>query len=123
MVQGQTYATPIAFGPAGRANGKQGLWNMDKLDIAPRFAFAYSPSHDGGLLGKLVGSKANSTSIRGGFCLFYSHFGASINNSFCAPLSLWPSPPTGKGGGSQPATTPPPLLPHTHPPRSPPLAS
>jgi hypothetical protein len=84
MVQGQTYATPISFGPAGRANGKPGLWNMDKLDIAPRFAFAYSPSHDGGLLGKLVGSRANSTSIRGGFGVYFDHFGEGIMNSFDA---------------------------------------
>src|SRR5260370_1605813 len=54
MGHGQTYATPIAFGPAGRANSKQGLWNMDKLDIAPRFAFASSASQDGGLLSKHV---------------------------------------------------------------------
>ena len=84
MLQGQTYAAPISFGPAGRANGKPALWNMDKLDIAPRFAFAYSPSHDGGLLGRLVGSKANGTSIRGGFGMFYDHFGEGIMNSFDA---------------------------------------
>lgn len=84
MLQGQTYAAPISFGPAGRANGKAGLWNMDKLDIAPRFAFAYSPSHDGGVLGKLIGAKANGMSIRGGFGMYYDHFGEGIMNSFDA---------------------------------------
>src|SRR5260370_29433644 len=115
MVQGQTYATPIAFGPAGRANGKQGLWNMDKLDIAPRFAFAYSPSHDGGLLGKLVGSKANSTSIRGGFGMYYDHFGEGIINSFRAHCSVWPSAATRKRSQSKRCTRPPSCYPPTHP--------
>jgi hypothetical protein len=84
MLQGQTYAPPISFGPAGRANGKAGLWNMDKLDIAPRFAFAYSPNFSSGFLGKLVGSKANLTSIRGGFGMYYDHFGQGIMNTFDA---------------------------------------
>src|SRR4029077_11809724 len=67
-----------------RANGKAGLWNMDKLDIAPRFAFAYSPNFSSGFLSKLVGSKANLTSIRGGFGMYYDHFGQGIMNTFDA---------------------------------------
>src|ERR1700731_917820 len=82
MVQGQTYAAPISFGPAGRANGKAGLWNMDKLDVAPRFAFAYSPSFESGLLSKLAGRQANRTSLRGGFGMYYDHFGEGIMNTF-----------------------------------------
>lgn len=84
MLRGQTYAPPISFGPAGRASGKPGLWNMDKLDIAPRFAFAYSPNFNSGFLSKLVGSKANLTSIRGGFGIYYDHFGEGIMNTFDA---------------------------------------
>jgi hypothetical protein len=84
MLQGLTYAPAISFGPAGRANGKAGLWNMDKLDIAPRFAFAYSPNFSSGFLSKLVGSKANLTSIRGGFGMYYDHFGQGIMNTFDA---------------------------------------
>jgi hypothetical protein len=84
MRQGQTYDPRISFGPAGRANGKPGLWNMDKLDIAPRFAFAYSPNFDRGFLSKLVGNKANLTSIRGGFGMYYDHFGEGIMNTFDA---------------------------------------
>jgi hypothetical protein len=84
MLQGQTYAPAISFQPAGRANGKAGLWNMDKLDIAPRFAFAYSPKFASGFLSKLVGEKANLTSIRGGFGMYYDHFGEGIMNTFDA---------------------------------------
>jgi hypothetical protein len=82
MLQGQTYDPRISFGPAGRANGKAGLWNMDKLDLAPRFAFAYSPNFSSGLLSKIVGQQANRTSIRGGFGMYYDHFGEGIMNTF-----------------------------------------
>src|SRR5258708_6363997 len=43
MLQGQTYAAPISFGPAGRANRKAGLLDMDKLGIAPPLPFTSSP--------------------------------------------------------------------------------
>jgi len=57
---------------------------MDKLDIAPRFAFAYSPKFASGLLSKFVGERANLTSIRGGFGMYYDHFGEGIMNTFDA---------------------------------------
>jgi Carboxypeptidase regulatory-like domain/TonB dependent receptor len=66
--RGITTQPSISFGPAGKANGKPGLWNMDKADLAPRFAFAYSPN--------------SHTSIRGGWGLYYDHFGQGIVNSF-----------------------------------------
>ena len=84
MLQGQTYSPAISFGPAGRANGKSGLWNMDKLDIAPRLAFAYSPNFGSGILGKLAGHGTNLTSIRGGFGMYYDHFGEGVMNTFDA---------------------------------------
>lgn len=58
----------ISFAPAGKANGKAGLWNMDKADFAPRFSFAYSPNPH--------------TSVRGGWGIYYDHFGQGIVNSF-----------------------------------------
>ncbi len=82
MLNGVTDDTRVSFGPAGRANGKAGLWDMDKLDIAPRFAFAYAPSGKGGLAGKLFGEEPNMTSIRGGFGMYYDHFGQGIMNTF-----------------------------------------
>jgi len=38
MLQGQTYAAPISFGPAGRANGKRSVeywtsWNRPRLPL------------------------------------------------------------------------------------------
>src|SRR6266567_7900554 len=49
MQAGQTYAPTVTFNLSGQANGKQPYWNWDYKDIAPRFAFAWSPSTDSGL--------------------------------------------------------------------------
>ncbi len=43
MVQGGTYRPVISFDLSGQANGKPPYWNWDHNDVAPRFAFAYSP--------------------------------------------------------------------------------
>jgi len=54
----------ITFSRGGQASGDRAYWNMDKLDFAPRFAFAWSP---------------NSTlSVRGGYGLYYDHFGDAL---------------------------------------------
>ena len=81
MQAGQTYAPTVTFNLSGQANGKQPYWNWDYKDIAPRFAFAWSPSTDSGLFHKLFGG-AGKTSIRGGYGIYYDHFGQGITNSF-----------------------------------------
>ena len=65
---GRVVQPPFGFIQAGRANGKPGLWSMDKADIAPRFALAYAINP--------------STSIRAGFGVYYDHFGQGIIDSF-----------------------------------------
>jgi hypothetical protein len=87
MLQGQTYAPPISFNLSGQANGKQPYWNWDYNDIAPRFAFAYSPSFDSGFLHKVFGDHGKS-SIRGGYGIYYDHFGQGVVNSFDREGSL-----------------------------------
>ncbi len=81
MQAGQTYAPTVTFNLSGQANGKQPYWNWDYKDIAPRFAFAWSPSSDNGIFHKLLGG-AGKTSIRGGYGIYYDHFGQGITNSF-----------------------------------------
>lgn len=72
----------ISFVPAGKANGKPDLWTMDKLDIAPRFAFAYSPDISAsGALGKLFGGEGKTT-IRGGYGIYYDHFGQALIDAY-----------------------------------------
>jgi Carboxypeptidase regulatory-like domain len=86
MRAGQTFysATPggeVQMALSGQANGKQPYWSWDYKDIAPRVAFAYSPHADEGFLHKLFGS-AGKSSIRGGYGIYYDHFGEGIVNSF-----------------------------------------
>ena len=82
MSQGQTYAPLLTFGLNGKANNGSPYWNWDYKNIAPRFAFAWSPSGDGnGWLSRLLGSKGK-TSVRGGFGIYFDHFGEGIVNTF-----------------------------------------
>src|SRR2546422_1810198 len=81
MQAGQTYAPTVQFDLSGQGNGRKPYWNWDYKDISPRFAFAWSPSTDSGLFHKLFGG-AGKTSIRGGYGIYYDHFGQGITNSF-----------------------------------------
>jgi hypothetical protein len=81
MNQGLTYAPPIGFVLSGQANGARPYWNWDYGNIAPRLAFAWSPSWSEGPLGRLAGG-AGKTSIRGGFGIYYDHFGQGVVNTF-----------------------------------------
>jgi hypothetical protein len=58
----------LSFAPSGQARGLKPFWQLEKNNVAPRFAIAFAP--DG------------STSIRAGFGMYYSHFGQGIVNSF-----------------------------------------
>ncbi len=87
MQQGQTYAPPITLSLGGKANGQSPYWNWNYGDIAPRLAFAYSPNFSEGLLHDAFGS-AGKTSIRGGFGVYYDHFGEGVVNTFDREGSL-----------------------------------
>ena len=86
-MQGQTYRPVISFALSGQANGKQPYWNWDYNDVAPRFAFAYSPDFGSGFLHKLFSDHGKS-SIRGGYGIYYDHFGEGVVNSFDREGSL-----------------------------------
>jgi hypothetical protein len=66
--KGQVVDPSFGFIQGGRANGKPGFWNMDKLDLAPRFAVSWQP--------------VQNTTIRAGFGTYYDHFGQGIVDSF-----------------------------------------
>src|SRR5437868_12880875 len=51
------------------------------MDFAPRFAFAYSPGAESGIMRKIFGGPGKS-SIRGGYGIYYDHFGQGITNTF-----------------------------------------
>jgi hypothetical protein len=65
---GQVVQPTFGFGPAGRVNGKPALWNMDKLDLAPRLGVAYALDPQ--------------TTIRAGAGIYFDHFGQGIVDSF-----------------------------------------
>ncbi len=81
MSQGLTYHPTIAMNLSGQANGKAPYWAWDYKNVAPRLAFAYSPHSDNGLMRALFGAPGKS-SIRGGYGIYYDHFGEGIVNSF-----------------------------------------
>jgi carboxypeptidase family protein len=76
-------APHISFAPNGRYNGKSDFWNFEYHDFAPRLAVAWAPDFGSGWLAKIFGSKGQ-TSIRGGYSIFYNHFGAATVNSYDA---------------------------------------
>lgn len=81
MQAGRPFNQLISFDLSGQANGREPYWHWDYKDIAPRFAFAYSPHADSGLVRKLLGD-AGRTSIRGGYGIYYDHFGEGVVNTF-----------------------------------------
>jgi hypothetical protein len=97
---GLTEQPSIAFAPSGQAYGRKPYWPMNKNNIAPRFAIAYSPSFDHGLLHKVFGSN-NSSSLRAGFGMYYDHFGQAVVSSFSqgGSFSLSSNVNTAGGGG------------------------
>ncbi len=64
------------------------LYDEDWNNFAPRFGFAYSPSFDSGVLGKIFGGPGRS-SIRGGFGIFYDRVFTNLfsNTSSNLPFS------------------------------------
>src|SRR5579872_279436 len=87
-MQGQTGGAAInsphiSFAPNGRSNGKSDFWNYEYHDFAPRIAVAWAPEFGVGWLAKIFGGKGE-TSIRGGYSIFYNHFGAATVNSYDA---------------------------------------
>src|SRR5215831_612029 len=81
MLLGNVVKPEITINLAGQANGGKPYWDWDYKDIAPRFAFAYSPHSEGGFWHKLFGG-AGKSSIRGGYGIYYDHFGQGVVNTF-----------------------------------------
>jgi carboxypeptidase family protein len=98
---GQSIQPLIAFAPSGQSRGLKPYWPMNTNNIAPRFAVAYSPSFEGGLLHKIFGSN-NRSSLRAGFGMYYDHFGQGIVNSFSqlGSFSLTSTLTSAGGGGA-----------------------
>jgi hypothetical protein len=70
----------VGFDLNGRANGRPDFWNMEKKDLGPRVALAYSPNAKDGFWNKVFGD--GKSSIRAGYSLVFDHFGAATVNTF-----------------------------------------
>jgi len=81
MINGQNVQPLLSFSLSGQANGKPPIWNWDYKDIAPRFAFAWSPNFDNSVMKKIFGESGKS-SVRGGYGMYYDHFGEGVINTF-----------------------------------------
>jgi hypothetical protein len=66
--QGVTDQPDLYFAPSGQARGLKPYWPAQHTNFAPRFAFAYAADP--------------KTSIRGGFGIYFDHFGEGVVNSF-----------------------------------------
>ncbi len=66
--QGQIYEPVLELAPAGKANHAPGYWPKQKDNLAPRIGIAWSPSA--------------KTSVRGGFGMYYDHFGEAMTYTF-----------------------------------------
>ena len=65
---GDVVQPTFGFTQGGRANNRPGYWGMDKFDLAPRLAIAYSLDA--------------RTTIHAGAGIYYDHFGQGIVDSF-----------------------------------------
>ncbi len=81
MLAGEPFNNPISFDLSGQANNGAPYWQDSFKNFAPRFAIAYSPGFENGLLGHLFGGPGK-TSIRMGAGMYYDHFGEGIVNTF-----------------------------------------
>ncbi len=69
----------VSFDVAGRSNGRPDLWPNSSKNFAPRVSFAYSPR--AAWLQHFIG-QGDKTVIRGGFGMYYDHFGQGMLSSF-----------------------------------------
>ncbi|MGA8501981.1 MAG: carboxypeptidase-like regulatory domain-containing protein [Candidatus Sulfotelmatobacter sp.] len=81
MLAGQTYNPLVTFALSGQANGRAPYWACDYGNVAPRLAFAWSPKPESGFWKRVFGDFGKS-SIRGGYGMYYDHFGQGIVDSF-----------------------------------------
>jgi len=78
---GNSVQPDLYFAPSGQARGRKPFWPMQKANIAPRIAIAFSPAPADGFWRKLFGG-ADKTSIRAGYGIYYDHYGEGIVNLF-----------------------------------------
>ena len=64
MLAGQNYNPPISFELGGKANNGPPYWGWDYGNVAPRFAFAWSPKAESGFRQRLFGGSGQDLHSR-----------------------------------------------------------
>lgn len=77
MNAGQNYRQPISVRLAGKANGADSIYPLDKDNFQPRVSVAWSPEFEGGFLGRMFGKSTESV-IRAGFSITNDYFGQQL---------------------------------------------
>jgi hypothetical protein len=78
---GNSVQPDLSFAPSGQARGLKAYWPMQKGNVAPRIAVAFSPGVAHGFWHALFGG-AEQNSIRAGYGIYYDHYGEGIVNLF-----------------------------------------
>ncbi|MDH3494070.1 MAG: hypothetical protein OEM82_11000, partial [Acidobacteriota bacterium] len=81
MAQGVPVNELVTFVKGGPKNNGPGFYPMDKNNLQPRIAAAWSPAFSGGFWKALFGEEGDST-IRGGFAITNDYFGSQLAVSF-----------------------------------------
>lgn len=77
MRVGINYREPVRVRLAGKANGADSIYPMDKNNFQPRVSIAWSPEWEDGLMGRLFGKRTESV-IRAGFAVTNDYFGQQL---------------------------------------------
>ncbi len=78
---GESVQPDISFASSGQARGLKPYWPMQKGNVAPRIAVAFSPGAADGFRHRIFG-RTEESSIRVGYGLYYDHYGEGIVNLF-----------------------------------------
>ncbi|NOT63810.1 MAG: TonB-dependent receptor [Acidobacteria bacterium] len=77
MNRGENYREIIRVRKAGKVNGFDSMYPLDKNNFQPRVSVAWSPKFNSGVFGKLFGKESDSV-IRAGFAMTNDYFGQQL---------------------------------------------
>lgn len=77
MNRGENYRQTLSVRKAGKVNGLDSIYPLDKNNFQPRVSVAWSPAFKSGFFGKLFGKESDSV-IRAGFSMTNDYFGQQL---------------------------------------------
>lgn len=77
MNRGINFREPLSVRKAGKSNGLDSIYPLDKDNLQPRFSIAWSPEFESGFMSKIMG-KGSESVIRAGFSITNDYFGQQL---------------------------------------------